>query len=191
MANRNKNWLTDFHEQYSRIKGWSSKNIKDSAQSSFQIIGLAADHLHKILSEFRNNKYCLYSNSEELEKQTQRMLENLNLMQDCLCHSDSDNTNTNSDQIEEYEVIQARNFFEKFLSTLSRPSFLAGKNRVLLLTGPAGSGKSHLLCDFTRKQMERGQPVVLYSVRIILVVIQRNLFTTGCTYIPMTLIYNY
>lgn len=134
-----KNWLTDFHEQYSRIKGWSSKNIKDSAQSSFQIIGLAADHLHKILSEFRNNKYCLYSNSEELEKQTQRMLENLNLMQDCLCHSDSDNTNTNSDQIEEYEVIQARNFFEKFLSTLSRPSFLAGKNRVLLLTGPAGS----------------------------------------------------
>lgn len=103
----------------------------------------------------------MYSNSEELEKQTQRMLENLNLMQDCLCHSDSDNTNTNSDQIEEYEVIQARNFFEKFLSTLSRPSFLAGKNRVLLLTGPAGSGKSHLLCDFTRKQMERGQPVVL------------------------------
>ena len=58
------------------------------------------------------------------------------------------------------DVFRLRNQLEKAQTTLRRAHSFASR-QLLLLKGDAGTGKTHLLCDFARRRIALGRPTVL------------------------------
>jgi hypothetical protein len=58
---------------------------------------------------------------------------------------------------------EARVAFEQLVERAANPTQHAGRNRILLLLGDSGSGKTHLLRSFRRHVQERGRGLVAYA----------------------------
>ena len=59
-----------------------------------------------------------------------------------------------------YDVHQLQSELDDARSSLERADSIAG-GQLMLLKGKAGTGKTHLLCDFAKRRLEAGVPTVL------------------------------
>lgn len=165
---KNKEWLdktrkilVQFYEQYHRLHNCSTEKVNSEIKLLFQRLYSSLDCIKNIVADFRNNTNCIYENDDLLKSKIREILETLNTLFESEFSWNNHSQIIDSIHQQKYEIIQARNYFEKCLVMLHSQTFQAGKTRLLLLTGPAGSGKSHLLCDFAQNQLKKDSPMIL------------------------------
>lgn len=159
---RSRMWefITKINDYLSKLSKWS---IKDVFDNNTELTG-ASESLLKIentLEIFKTDPISLY---EEIDS----IVEHLNIVRDSvssLSYSlrfDKEYDNVSKDKKENilYPLSQIQRGIESTIDEFTSPSFRAGKEQALLIQGPAGSGKSHLLCDISIKRMEKNLPTI-------------------------------
>lgn len=111
--------------------------------------------------DFENNDYILFEYLEVLIKQISFLIDKCDAFQVFI----SRKTTINEDDKEKIrrlnsDLIHANKILSDVEDFLSSTSLKAGKIKSILITGSAGSGKSHLLCDVSLKRLENNYPTV-------------------------------
>lgn len=111
--------------------------------------------------EFENDDLILFEHLENYEKLVINLIEICNQLNNHLYekHS-SDKELTDEYRNENSSLLKIRNSLSTLEDFFTTIDLKAGKEKELLVTGTAGSGKSHLLCDITMKRLEHNFPTI-------------------------------
>lgn len=166
ILSRNDKWykkiekfLKTFLKINNRMKYWKLKeDIELEKKQELEELKKITKNLYSNILEFPTDKLILFKKFDILNQGLREISENLgDLILFSISHDGHSESNVGIDR---YELIHARKYIQDFIDYINSNEFAAGKKKLLMITGIAGSGKSHLLCDFSKRQLEAGNPVL-------------------------------
>lgn len=155
------NILSDIYDLKREIKSVKKYSLlNDKKELCYQLENEYERFFHAIF-EFENDNFILFEHLENYEKLIIKLIAMCNELHNHLYEKYSSNKelqdeyrNENSSLI---KIINSLSTLEDFFTA---KDFKAGKEKELLVTGTAGSGKSHLLCDISMKRLKHNFPTI-------------------------------
>ena len=111
--------------------------------------------------KFKEDDNILFSQLSDYCDQIKVLIDSLNDLSDFLYNMNVKEPEKRNDRADvNRQINDVSRVLDKYGELLKNEKIQAGKLRRLLITGEAGSGKSHLLCDFVLKRIDDGLPTV-------------------------------
>ena len=111
--------------------------------------------------ECKDNDAILFSRVTDYCNQIKVLINILNDLGDTIYNMNVKEPESRNDRADiNNQINNARRVLERYAVLFKDEKIQAGKLRRLLITGEAGSGKSHLLCDFVLRRIDDGLPTV-------------------------------
>ncbi|MFI3622636.1 NACHT domain-containing protein [Vagococcus fluvialis] len=154
--------ISKFDEILNKTHDASRRDIlKDSFEIDFNNIVELMENTNNILGTFDENKQIIFEKYNEILANFNLLINEIGDVESRIIRIFSENKKDN-DKLRELRYYVS-DILEVVTSTedyFNKPSFTAGKEKKLLVTGKAGSGKSHLLCDVSIKRIEKNIPTL-------------------------------
>lgn len=166
---RAEDWRDEIRTIVSDIYG-CRKNIDAIARCSFLMSEKEAvlkelvesyDRFFTDVIECKDNDAILFSRVTDYCNQIKVLMNILNDLGDTIYNMNVKEPESRNDRADiNNQINNARRVLERYAILFKDEKIQAGKLRRLLITGEAGSGKSHLLCDFVLRRIDDGLPTV-------------------------------
>ncbi|KRL95861.1 NACHT domain-containing protein [Levilactobacillus hammesii] len=111
------------------------------------------------LLKFEMNKVALLDNREIIQSILKKLVEDVQRLENDYAKNTHHYDDAGNDSLF-YEIKRVLSACNDMFKMFSSTNFKAASKRMLLITGKAGSGKSHLLCGFSKKQLKNKYPVI-------------------------------
>lgn len=148
----------DLSKEINQVKMYSLLN--DKSELCCQLVDEYKQFLDTVF-EFENDNLILFEYLENLEKMAIRLIDICNELSNHLYEKYSSNKELKDEyRNENSNLLKIRNSLSTLEDFFAAKDLKAGKEKELLVTGTAGSGKSHLLCDISMKRLEHNFPTV-------------------------------
>ena len=161
-------WIQKMREEISKVDDIRRKITRLSGNkllSNFTIevysIKELLDTIIEVIIHFDGNSNVLFDNYDFILKNTQNLKQIISEFEQVFStYSFSSDISKNDIRTIENELLSILMSVQAFNKYLETPAFKAGKEKVLLVTGEAGSGKSHLLCDVSIRRLKQKLPTI-------------------------------
>lgn len=111
--------------------------------------------------EFKDDDDILFSRISDYCDQIKALIDILNDLSDFVYNMNVKEPKTRNDRADiNRQINSVSRVLDQYDQLLINKKIQAGKLRRLLITGEAGSGKSHLLCDFVLRRIDNALPTV-------------------------------
>lgn len=111
--------------------------------------------------ECKDNDVVLFSRLSDYYIQIKRLIDILNTLSEVIYIMNTKEPKTRNNRADvNYQINNVRSVLEQNNELFRSKKVQAGKLRRMLITGEAGSGKSHLLCDFVLRRINDALPTV-------------------------------
>ena len=156
-----RNILSDIYDLTDEIKSVKKYSLLNGKKVLCdQLVDEYERFLH-VVFEFENDNFILFEHLENYKKMITKLIDMCNELDNHLYEKySSDKELKDEYRNENSNLRKIINSLSKFEDYFSAEDLKAGKDKELLVTGTAGSGKSHLLCDISLKRLKHNFPTI-------------------------------
>ncbi|KAF1298164.1 hypothetical protein BAU15_09980 [Enterococcus sp. JM4C] len=153
--------ISKFDDAVNEIENLKRNKFSNDFQDELNNIIKLSHTVNTIIRDFDENDEVIFINHEIIVDNLNHLIEKLNNLNSDIYRIETvDKKNKEEIDSLNYEVRTITNKIKDFKEYIESPLFISGKEKNLLITGKAGSGKSHLLCDISIKRLKENLPTL-------------------------------
>lgn len=153
--------IKSFYKEFHQITDLDEAGLSENAQQYIREVRENLNLVKKHIQQVERDENYILESSKVFDKDVKRVIQNLeDAIHELSKLNDNQSEVSGSAKDVHYKLVFTQEVFGEMERFFHSIAFKAAQKRVLLITGRAGCGKSHLLCDFSKVQLESGVPVV-------------------------------
>lgn len=158
--------ISRFDDNCENLRSLETNKYMYWAKEKVTSIRSKAESILVQLVRFNYDKTIIFENDKEIKNDISELIYQTSELEESFIGAKearaSDNDSSVNDTLNSLQnnVLKILNFFKDYFEVLDSSIFKSGKEKTLLVTGEAGAGKSHLLCDIAKKRLSSNLPTI-------------------------------